>query len=795
MSTSSAPASSTSSAPYYEPHDMMDPDSGYGIHSQEIAEYMRMLGGRKFNSAADFKTNNNNKINANDIALDPIPEYIPAQFRPEVLDSWIRQSEHLVEDAFRATRYIIRDQKDIDRQNKMLESLKRYNQKQRPNEIQQTRALTPLAATMWLAQRLGQKKGILNRQPDPMQFFMCQVMKTMRSSNLMFEEREDIKEVPKFDWFNKYCMDPPEKYSRGMDFSSRIALFGVNNTLIYSSVSNFLVKKPGSLCPQTNRELYRFIVDGRWTNTLFDPKEDYYSVFTIEECRQVISNLSVHDNWYVANLDLRHWFHQLPLPERYSHLFLMRMQVAYNDAAASIWTPRFCPMGWVKSPPIAQSVTWGLLLAAYQGRISPSKLDIPRTLTNYTSLPRWLPFESGGGIFVMLDNVLIISPKQEVRDAWYEQFYEKCKLSHAVIKVKPIDKKDDPPLPFTDEFKKLLDQQSLMTMEKGKEGDKHEFEFMGIQWGHSYNYLAVPDEERQLAAPPGTRSDDSWHGTHRELASILGKLNWHRRIYDLKSYDDSLPAQHIRAAYEVLTPLNNRWSSMMPEPIPSEKFAGIIEAWKFRNQQTRQIAKPRSLDFGKVLRIATDASSSGKRASAVFFGNSASSTPHAETWAHEYGDHRKIATAELLAIHHAVLSNFCNGYGLILLATDSMTCKSWIERGVSPTVEANKLLKEIFDKLDSRCSENGGQRLFVTYVPSEHNVADEPSRNEQLSLQKAALTYRYLDRAFIECSSAWRFAGRASGATSTSLPPSLTPVEEDGAPRPPLGGSSVYDLI
>jgi hypothetical protein len=363
----------------------------------------------------------------------------------------------------------------------------------------------------------------------------------------------------------------------------------------------------------------------------------------------------------------------------------------------------------------------------------------------------------------MLDNVLIVSPKKEVRDAWYEQFYDKCRLSSAILKVKPLDKADDPPEPLTPEFKKLLDQQALMTMRRGQCSEQHEFEFMGIQWGHDYHYLAVSEEELQQRLPPGTRSDLSWHGTHRDLASILGKVNWHRRIYSLKSYDDTLPARHLREAYQILTPKDNRWSGKLPDAIAPENFKGIIEAWQHRNRQERLQAKVQSRQFNSPLFIATDASSSNQLAAAVYLRPDARHANITQTWKHDFADHRKIASAELLAIRNAVLSDHALDHDLIVLATDSMTCKSWIERGCAPTSLANAMLKEIFLTLEQRA-----QRLFVIYVPTDDNVADEPSRDKQIIAAKERKTRARLELAFRECLGTWSVAGGSTGASSAS---------------------------
>lgn len=731
-------------------HEFYDPDLGMGYFQQELDEYFSSRDGQHLSTYADVrKLSGKTRVEASEVQLDPIPEYIPAQCRPEIVDYWIYKSAFLCQEAFAAVRYLLKDQKDYDRFNKLQRQYRR-SAHHNPTAHERERVLSPQMATFWLARSLGKKKNILGRQPPPMSQLITDIMIHMRSSRKMFEVREDftINQL-QYDW--NVSADAPEKYVKKDDTSPLHQL-----DKCQASVSNFVVPKPGGD--------YRFIVNARWTNSLFNPSSDSYSVFSIEHVRQVIGNLSQHDEYFVANLDLRHWFHQLPLPERYRHLFLMHLR------NGEFWTPCFVPMGWVKSPPIAQALTWALLLANDQGGFLPfNKLDISANdLKKYTSTPRWLPLNSGGGIFVILDNILIVTPKEEVRQAWYDQLYRKCEAAHAVLKVKAEDKSKDPPEPFTPEYRQLLHKQALKTMKRHQVGKEYEFEFMGIMWGHGYFYIDTPQEDRIHLYPPGTvLSDDGkkilhWIGTHRQLASILGRINWHRRVYQLKNYDNSLAALHIRAAYKILTPPENRWSQQLPEPIPANLFEGIVEAWKLRNlaDENRQYSKVQKHRLTSYKFIATDASSSERLASAVFIGKSLMETPQIETWSHNFTDHRRIALAELYAILQAVLDPRSRDCDLLVLATDSMTCKSWIERGCSPRDEANEMLQQILTTL-----ENHNQRLYVIYVPTEENVADEPSRRKIWERVKLEATRRRLDLAFMECQGAWAVAGGTTGAS------------------------------
>ena len=78
-----------------------------------------------------------------------------------------------------------------------------------------------------------------------------------------------------------------------------------------------------------------------------------------------------------------------------------------NTYGEFVIVPQTAPMGWVASPYGAQSITWSLVL------LTPSTHKPPGI--NFGSLSKhqlpftWIPLSAGGGIFVILDNILVVS--------------------------------------------------------------------------------------------------------------------------------------------------------------------------------------------------------------------------------------------------------------------------------------------------------------------------------------------------------------------------------------------------
>ena len=694
----------------------------FGAYSQEMEWYLHNRHGYRLYShygASRMNKNKNVKSSNNNIVLDPIEEFIPGQCNVCKLFKWVCDSNYLHHAAFDAIRYVLPDEYDLDA------FLKRKNRQWNLPKKTLQESRTPETASLEKFISLGMKKKIFNKMPSTLPAFMAEVMRNMPVRKLMFEIRSHNKKW-NFSWQ-----------------SATVPRFAF--------ASNFLVQKHGSICPHTGNDLYRFIVDARWTNCLYNPAGDGYSVFTLEHLCQVIHNLSVHPEFYVINCDVRHMYHQVPLPERYREQFIMLMK---NGKDVEYWLPRLLPMGWVKSPPIAQAITWAFLLSSDTGRWSDADLGLERDrIKTFTETPRWIPLTGGGGIFVLLDNILIVTPHKKIRDNWFEMIYRKSGKTHLILKAKPANKTDPPLTPFTPEYRQALEQQTLFTMKSGCK----EFDFFGIQWGYDYHYLKVDEDEH--GSPLGTQPDGTWQGTHRELASILGKLNWYRRVVGKRMLSTDDPAAvAINTAYSVVTPPQNQWSRPLRDGLAAHCFKPIHDEWMERAQQRHQAAVPLNKELKSILLTATDASSSRQKAAAVFFGSSCLDAT-SEVWDQGFSQ-RQIALAELFAILKTIEDSRCHNKDLIILATDSLTCKAWIERSCSPNEDADKMVQQIHAMLSAR-----EQRLYLVYIHTSRNAADDPSRNKEFNQTQLEETYKRLLVAAEECKSLWWTAGNRMGAS------------------------------
>ena len=195
---------------------------------------------------------------------------------------------------------------------------------------------------------------------------------------------------------------------------------------LQAHASMFMVEKPGSEVEWRTKILtkLRIITDAREAN-LKTSLLSSYNIFTMDALFQCVSNLFHHVNsdkskskkFYCINTDLRHWFHQLKLPKHLRNIFKLKCG---ND----VFRLRTLPMGWYLSPSIAQTTTWSFLLGKAEESETLPYIDSDEI----KAMPQWLPFRHGlGGIFVLQDNIFVVTDKEEIAVAWRDLYDQTCK--------------------------------------------------------------------------------------------------------------------------------------------------------------------------------------------------------------------------------------------------------------------------------------------------------------------------------------------------------------------------------
>ena len=253
------------------------------------------------------------------------------------------------------------------------------------------------------------------------------------------------------------------------------------------------------------KSLLRIISDAREGNT--KTKNNLtYNIFTLDALFQCVSNVHHKANnsnvlggddskkrWYCINADLRHWFHQIVIPEWLRNLVQFRLE-------KKIYRPRTLPMGWYLSPPIAQTITWSMIL----GDTKEKLLELGVVKDEIEVMPQWLEFnDRSGGIFVLQDNIFIVTHKKDLAQKWSEYL-----LKQAAPKM------------YNAEFKK--EGPAVIEL---VEGDNTSFtEFNGIDF--FYDGWRVADRKNR----ENLLQQQNPSLTYQQISSMLGEFLWDHRV-------------------------------------------------------------------------------------------------------------------------------------------------------------------------------------------------------------------------------------------------------------------------
>ncbi|MDP1603607.1 MAG: reverse transcriptase domain-containing protein, partial [Legionella sp.] len=277
---------------------------------------------------------------------------------------------------------------------------------------------------------------------------------------------------------------------------------GEDENMVASAVM-FMVEKLGTECKimrggvEVSVPLLRLIADARRANAKL-MNNLTYNIFTLDVLFQTVSNVcqrterSPKKKWYCINADLRHWFHQIPLPEHLRNLFQFRFE------SGEVYRACLLPMGWFLSPPIAQAITWTLALSTPKdGRVP----ELSRA-QQLNEMPPWLEFDKhAGGIFVIQDNIFIITDDEKLANAWSAHLVERAKH-------------------FNAEFKGKGPEVIEISAENGMSVEFNGIEFFYGKWRTAHRQ----DRAEEFVG------DGPYSFTHRKNSRLLGEILWDMRV-------------------------------------------------------------------------------------------------------------------------------------------------------------------------------------------------------------------------------------------------------------------------
>lgn len=463
------------------------------------------------------------------------------------------------------------------------------------------------------------------------------------------------------------------------------------------------------------KNMLRVITDARLANVSLMNHLPYH-IFTLEALFQCLSNVfhrSKNNRFFCINADLRHWFFQILLPEHWREMFRFEFGECY-------FRPRVLPMGWYLSPPIAQTCTWGIILSG-----NPPFVD-KQWLNQLKEMPPWVPLrnikeengkiiinEEKGGIFVIQDNILVITEDEDVAVAWKKHLKERAEFFNAEFKA----------------------GQGLDVVVLSRENPDVRTEFNGISIGFT-GWKTAHRKDRDSVESLEPKSL-----THRAIHSLLGEVLWDLRVRQ----EAALEHESFMRLFRVNTPATKQqWGhinvNFTQEYVDILKYE-VINARKHQEAGMWPYWSAVTLEDAEKEFYAVDASLEGRldnntvaRARLAICHLRNAKSKNCWFWQSTRKDHVYIGEAELEAIIWAVEDAIRKNpkVRLITIVTDSLCAKGWIERMYSDRLFANDLLSYLRQLL--LFDEDGNVRtikLTCMYIMSEHNLADVPTRDDE----------------------------------------------------------------
>lgn len=514
-------------------------------------------------------------------------------------------------------------------------------------------------------------------------------------------------------------------------------------------VSIFVVDKSTNHADGT--PFQRIITDARYANArLQNPAQ--MELFTLEALLQRMATVT-HDKQPVFALacDLRHWFHQIPLPRRYRRY--LRIKLGDTYVYPSCW-----PMGFHMSPAVAQACTWTILLAdladdSEHTRRKRAALGIPQDM-NFDEYVQWLPLEDGGGIFVLIDNIFIITKSEKIKNNWKTRIEQNAQDLGATLKETKQQHAS------TDGERIYFEEQKLINT---NDSSPPTIKFSGIEFSASGRRTAE-EIDKVDSLEPNNSNNKVWQGSFRDLASILGQCMWTYRVRGVRllQLEDLLQLYSEKAfprgdeSWDSIINIRNEENNNNNNNTNNKNYFNILQQHYENCRNNRnfvpydEVHKQETVAF-----IASDAAfrretnekaglhqhqnhQESKREEDYIGGiilhpqdinNNLNPSKFSLIFKEEHNEDG-IALAELKAVVVSI-RKLIELYpqqqpDMYLIAIDSMAAKGMISRGFSRVPRARELLKELFQMIGTR-------KIFIMYIESEKNPADAPSRNEPWS--------------------------------------------------------------
>lgn len=540
--------------------------------------------------------------------------------------------------------------------------------------------------------------------------------------------------------------------------------------------ANVFVVDKTKINPLTNEFYKRFITDCRVANSRL-VNIAKMELFTLETLMSRVAMCLRRgaQTMFSASADLRHWFHQLPFPRQFRRYAGM----SYRDKNGDFKTvyPRMWPMGFAPAPGFAQAVTWSMLLHRLCYKPLPDKdasLEQLQRVKEYNDKVReerlkldvdpdqdfeeylqWLPLKNGGAVFVLIDNIFVVSPSEAAATAWRSNIVSSTNRFHATLKQerhgeKEFDGFQENILEDVEFVKITFNEPRDHTTETE---DKNFIDFSGIRISgkgrkvaRDVDAVAALENVDPLNPQEIQKLQEDWTPTFRDLASVLGQCLWVLRVQGVPMIEMTQFVDIYGIAYPK-EGKGEKWDSKCHfSPTHLEHLKNLVGYYhRARKNVYVGFESPmKDIDPADMLLLATDAAGGDDKGLGFVYQPLLGQAEMKSMDRDQLPRHvfKEIVYGELQAVLEALKEIFLvdvedhkiryrvegqRSPKIIFLAIDNIAAMHMLHRNYSKKGLAREILIDI-NKLLSHFR----SRLILYYVKSELNPADAGSRGRAL---------------------------------------------------------------
>ena len=431
-------------------------------------------------------------------------------------------------------------------------------------------------------------------------------------------------------------------------------------------------------------------------------------MFSLEDLLGAVSNLMGKGGLFAWTCDFRHFFYQLRLHALMQRLFGI-------EGAEGIYFPNVWPMGFHSSPEVAQVISWLTILARREtedglGVRSEELQQMPRFLKIYNTQG-----DAVGYIFVLLDNILVVSCSKNVTQQWSHRILRN--ISDFNLEVK-------------------AEETGFAEIHRGEASNDHPSP--GVR--DCFTFAGIDFSDRGWRSASGDREVNDTPATRRAAMALAGSLLWDIRVRgeSLRSH----PA--LRNLYREVAKHQDDVHSVLwetPFELDNEALAGIKALVERRSRREYTYRERRATKTEKKILAVTDATPTSiawtifeeldspagndrRTERSVMLNGQVKwfrvTTAASKVEAADVDYNEALAIAEMI---QSTMTRFPKKRLEFRVLTDSSTADAIFTKGYSKAEKFDQLLDNL-EELRQR-----GFKVITSWIPSEANAADTPSRN------------------------------------------------------------------